>query len=56
MERTIISAELIKAFCQKHPIRSLVFFGSVIRDDFKPESEIDVLGFDVLAGNHRRGG
>ena len=43
MERTIIFNELIKAFCQKHHIRSLAFFGSVVRDDFGPESDIDVL-------------
>ena len=33
----------IEAFCQKHHIRSLAFFGSVVRDDFGPRSDIDVL-------------
>jgi len=33
----------IKAFCQKHHIRSLAFFGSFIRNDFRSDSDIDVL-------------
>ncbi len=43
MDRTPISHELISAFCQKHHIRYLALFGSVVRDDFGPESDIDVL-------------
>ncbi len=43
MERTPISPDLISAFCQKYHIRRLAFFGSVVRDDFRPESDIDVL-------------
>ncbi len=31
------------AFCQRHHIRRLAFFGSVLRDDFRPDSDIDVL-------------
>jgi predicted nucleotidyltransferase len=33
----------IKAFCQKHRIQRMLFFGSVVRDDFGPLSDIDVL-------------
>ena len=33
----------IEAFCRKHHIRSLAFFGSVVREDFSPHSDIDVL-------------
>ena len=33
----------LKAFCQKNHIRSLAFFGSVVREDFGPHSDIDVL-------------
>ena len=33
----------IEQFCQKHHIRRLAFFGSVVRDDFGPNSDIDVL-------------
>jgi len=29
--------------CQRHHIRRLAFFGSVLREDFRPESDIDVL-------------
>ena len=30
-------------FCKRHHIRRLAFFGSVLREDFGPESDIDVL-------------
>lgn len=30
-------------FCQRHHIRKLSLFGSVLRDDFSPKSDIDVL-------------
>jgi len=43
MGRTPISHELINAFCQKYHIRYLALFGSVVRDDFGPASDIDVL-------------
>ena len=33
----------ITRFCRKHHIRKLAFFGSVLRDDFGPESDVDVL-------------
>ena len=35
--------EEIAAFCRRHHIRKLAFFGSVLRDDFTPESDVDVL-------------
>jgi predicted nucleotidyltransferase len=38
-----VSQEKIAAFCQKHHIRKLTFFGSILRDDFRPDSDIDVL-------------
>ncbi len=38
-----IAKEKIETFCQRNHIRSLAFFGSVLRDDFSPESDIDVL-------------
>lgn len=31
------------AFCERHHIRRLALFGSVLRDDFGPESDVDVL-------------
>jgi len=33
----------LAAFCKRHHIRRLAFFGSVLRDDFTPESDVDVL-------------
>lgn len=30
-------------FCRRHRIRWLAFFGSVLTDEFRPESDIDVL-------------
>ncbi len=38
-----IPHEGIAAFCRKWGIRRLAFFGSVVRDDFGPESDVDVL-------------
>ena len=35
--------EAIAAFCRECGIRRLAFFGSVLRDDFTPESDVDVL-------------
>jgi predicted nucleotidyltransferase len=39
----LLSSKLIRDFCQKYHIRQLSFFGSVVRNDFKPQSDIDVL-------------
>ena len=33
----------INEFCRQNHIRKLAFFGSVLRDDFKPTSDVDVL-------------
>ncbi len=33
----------IRAFCQRWRITELALFGSVLRDDFGPESDVDVL-------------
>ena len=41
--RPEISKENIAAFCRKHHIRKLALFGSVLREDFRPESDVDVL-------------
>jgi len=44
-------------FCRRHGIRKLSLFGSVLREDFGPDSDVDVLvefeagktiGFDIL--------
>ena len=33
----------IAEFCKKHHIRKLSLFGSALRDDFTPESDLDIL-------------
>jgi len=38
-----LSSEEIKQFCQRYSIRKLSLFGSVLRDDFTRESDVDVL-------------
>lgn len=35
--------EQIAAFCRKWKITELALFGSVLREDFRPDSDIDVL-------------
>ncbi|MDE2740743.1 MAG: nucleotidyltransferase family protein [Gemmatimonadota bacterium] len=41
--RIDIPKEEIAAFCQRNHIRRMALFGSVLRDDFTPESDVDVL-------------
>lgn len=43
MVRISLDKERIAAFCRKHHIRRLALFGSVLRADFSPESDVDVL-------------
>jgi len=38
-----IPSERIRDFCRGHRIRRLSFFGSVLREDFRPDSDVDVL-------------
>jgi hypothetical protein len=38
-----IPKDLIAEFCRRNRIRRLALFGSVLRDDFGPESDVDVL-------------
>ena len=51
--------EALAAFCRKYGVRKVALFGSVLRDDFRPDSDVDVLvefepgaraGFLKLAG------
>lgn len=37
------SRDQIAEFCERHHIRRLCLFGSVLRPDFGPDSDIDVL-------------
>lgn len=38
-----IPRERLAAFCRKHHIQRLALFGSVLRDDFRPDSDVDML-------------
>jgi uncharacterized protein len=33
----------IKEFCQRYQVQRMALFGSVLRDDFRPDSDIDIL-------------
>jgi predicted nucleotidyltransferase len=57
--RVIVNRSKVAEFCRRHHIRKLSLFGSVLRDDFRPDSDVDVLvefepghvpGFFGLAG------
>src|SRR3954469_19613010 len=41
--RIAIDRRRIAEFCKRHDVRKLAFFGSVLRNDFGPESDVDVL-------------
>jgi len=45
MKKTQIKVpkEEIGKFCKKYHIQKLLFFGSVLRNDFGPDSDVDVL-------------
>lgn len=43
MAKIEIPPEQVTEFCRRHRIRKLALFGSVLRDDFGPESDVDVL-------------
>jgi predicted nucleotidyltransferase len=43
MVRISVDKQRVAAFCRRHRIRRLAFFGSVLRDDFGPTSDVDVL-------------
>ena len=38
-----IDRDAVSAFCRRHHIARLALFGSVLRDDFGPDSDVDVL-------------
>jgi uncharacterized protein len=38
-----LDLDILKEFCQAHHIRKLALFGSVLREDFHPESDVDML-------------
>ena len=38
-----VPAQAIESFCRKWKVRELSLFGSVLREDFGPQSDVDVL-------------
>jgi hypothetical protein len=53
----MVPKDVIADFCRRNHIRKLSLFGSVLRNDFRPDSDIDVLvefesghavGFEIL--------
>jgi predicted nucleotidyltransferase len=38
-----VDRRVIEAFCRRHHIKRLSLFGSVLREDFRPDSDVDVL-------------
>jgi uncharacterized protein len=41
--RIAIDQDSLADFCRRHHIARLALFGSVLRDDFQPDSDVDVL-------------
>jgi hypothetical protein len=42
MPRIACDHQAVAQFCKKHHIRKLALFGSVLRDDFAPDSDVDI--------------
>ena len=42
-DRLTIPSDQVADFCRRNGIRRLALFGSVVRDDFRPDSDVDVL-------------
>jgi predicted nucleotidyltransferase len=43
LHELVLDPALIRAFCQRWRVTELAFFGSVLRADFRPDSDVDVL-------------
>jgi uncharacterized protein len=41
--RISIDRDALSAFCRRHHVARLALFGSVLRDDFRADSDVDVL-------------
>ncbi|MEN9222663.1 MAG: nucleotidyltransferase domain-containing protein [Thermostichus sp. BF3_bins_97] len=52
-ERLTLTPEDLADFCKQHHILELSLFGSILRDDFRADSDIDMLvTFDHSANPH----
>jgi uncharacterized protein len=46
----LLPQEELAAFCRRWKVRELALFGSILRDDFGPDSDVDLLvSFDPAA-------
>ena len=43
LSRVGVSADALTDFARRHALRELAIFGSILRDDFRAESDVDVL-------------
>jgi predicted nucleotidyltransferase len=43
MNRIAVDDEKLADFCTRHHVRRLALFGSALREDFSPDSDLDVL-------------
>lgn len=41
--KPLIDLDAIAAFCKRHAVKSFALFGSIMRDDFGEQSDVDVL-------------
>ncbi len=49
-QRVQVNKALLADFCRRNRIARLSFFGSILHDDFRPDSDVDVL-VDFEAGH-----
>ena len=50
-QKLSITEDQLAEFCRKHHIQRMSVFGSVLRDDFRPESDVDFL-VEFEEGHH----
>lgn len=48
IKRISLTDKQLETFCQRHHVVKLSFYGSVLRDDFRPDSDIDILVEKVI--------
>jgi len=41
--KIVLPRETLAEFCRRHHIRRLAVFGSALREDFRPDSDIDII-------------
>ncbi|NBD15801.1 MAG: DNA polymerase subunit beta [Cyanobacteria bacterium] len=53
-DRLGVSYETLSNFCRRWEIAELAFFGSILRDDFRPNSDVDILVTFTPNGDAKR--